>query len=286
MPELPEVETILRGLVPVMEQQVIVHVDMNRADLRWPLPTNLPAQLKGQKICQLNRRSKYILIQLACRKSLLIHLGMSGRILIQSETRNSPSTQRRPEKHDHVAFYMGSGTKIIYNDPRRFGYIDIFPTSTINQHRLLTNLGPEPIGKPVGGHFNTQYLVRICKNRVASIKSILLNQKMIAGLGNIYVCEALFRAGIHPSRQAGHISAQRIRKLVPIIQQVLHDAIDAGGSSLHDYRQANGELGYFQHRFDVYNRENEPCRNRGCPATIERIRQSGRSSFFCPRCQR
>jgi len=286
MPELPEVETVLRGLVPAMEQQVIVHVDMNRKDLRWPLPTNFPAQLRRQRICQLNRRSKYILVQLACHKSLLIHLGMTGRILIQSQTRNPPSTQFQPDKHDHVVFYMESGAKIIYNDPRRFGYMDIFPTNMIDQHRLLANLGPEPIGKPVGGHFNTHYLVRICKNRATSIKSILLNQKMIAGLGNIYACEALFRAGIHPSRQAGQVSAQHIRKLVPIIQQVLHDAIDAGGSSLHDYRQTNGELGYFQHRFDVYGRENEPCRNHGCTATIERIRQSGRSSFFCPRCQR
>ncbi|MEP1590834.1 bifunctional DNA-formamidopyrimidine glycosylase/DNA-(apurinic or apyrimidinic site) lyase [Sulfitobacter sp.] len=283
MPELPEVETVRRGLAPAMEGQVIARAEVNRPDLRWPFPDRMAERLTGQRVSLLRRRSKYILADLEGGESLLVHLGMSGRMLVSGDPlgqfqHNHPA----PEKHDHVVLHMGNGARITFNDPRRFGAMDLMPTAGAETHKLLASLGPEPLGND----FHEAHLVAALKGRNTPIKSALLDQRLVAGLGNIYVCEALYRAGIHPARKAGRISATRIAGLVPIIREVLADAITAGGSSLKDFRQADGELGYFQHSFDVYGREGQPCRRPGCDGTIGRIVQSGRSSFYCPRCQR
>ena len=283
MPELPEVETVRRGLAPVMEGAVIERADVNRPDLRWPFPARMAERLSGQQVTALRRRSKYLLADLASGESLLIHLGMSGRMLVSGDplgqfVHDHPAT----EKHDHVVLHLATGARITFNDPRRFGAMDLLETAAAEEHKLLSVLGPEPFGND----FHETHLVAAFKGRNTPVKSALLDQRIIAGLGNIYVCEALYRAGIHPARKAGRISAARVAGLVPIIRQVLLEAIDAGGSSLKDFRRADGELGYFQHRFDVYGREGEPCRTPGCTRTIERIVQSGRSSFYCRFCQR
>jgi formamidopyrimidine-DNA glycosylase len=283
MPELPEVETVRRGLAPVMEGQVIAKAQINRPDLRWPFPENMAARLTGARVERLRRRSKYVLVDLSTGETLLIHLGMSGRMLISGDplgrfVHDHPA----PEKHDHVVFDMGQGARITFNDPRRFGAMDLMATDSADRHPLLAVLGPEPLGN----EFSESYLVPILRERNTPIKSALLDQKIIAGLGNIYVCEALFRTRIHPARKARRISENRLAQLVPVIREVLQDAISAGGSSLKDFRQADGELGYFQHSFDVYGREGDPCRSEGCGQSIRRIVQSGRSSFYCPECQR
>lgn len=283
MPELPEVETVRRGLAPVMEGAVIARADINRPDLRWPFPANMAARLSGQKVLGLRRRSKYILADLASGETLLIHLGMSGRMLISGDPLGTfVHDHPAPEKHDHVVFHMQNGARITFNDPRRFGAMDLMETATTEAHPLLAKLGPEPLGNS----FDETYLTEALKGRNTPIKSALLDQRIVAGLGNIYVCETLFRAHISPKRRAGQISAARAARLVPIIREVLGDAILAGGSSLRDFRQADGELGYFQHNFDVYDREGAPCRRTGCTGHITRIVQSGRSSFYCPSCQR
>ncbi|MFX0546864.1 bifunctional DNA-formamidopyrimidine glycosylase/DNA-(apurinic or apyrimidinic site) lyase [Roseovarius sp. S1116L3] len=283
MPELPEVETVRRGLVPVMEGGVIARADVNRPDLRWPFPENMAERLRGQHVLALRRRSKYILVDLAGGETLLIHLGMSGRMLISGDPLGQ-FVHEHPaaEKHDHVVFHMQSGARVTFNDPRRFGALDLFATADAEAHPLLAKLGPEPLGNA----FDEAYLVQALRGRNTPVKSALLDQRLIAGLGNIYVCEALFRAGISPRRKAGNIGAKRAASLVPIIRDVLRDAIHAGGSSLRDFRRADGELGYFQHRFDVYDREGQPCRRPECGGTIARVVQSGRSSFYCAKCQR
>ena len=283
MPELPEVETVRRGLTPVMEGGVIARAEVNRPDLRWPFPPRMAERLTGARVLQLRRRSKYILADLDRGETLLIHLGMSGRMLISGDplgrfVHDHPA----PEKHDHVVFHMENGARITFNDPRRFGAMDMMPTEGAENHALLAALGPEPLGNG----FHPEYLVRALKGRNTTMKAALLDQKIVAGLGNIYVCEALWRARIHPARKAGRVSAARIGALVPIIREVLTDAIAAGGSSLRDYRQADGELGYFQHSFDAYGREGLPCRREGCGGVITRVVQSARSTFYCPRCQR
>ena len=283
MPELPEVETVRRGLAPVMEGQVILRAAVNRPDLRWPFPPDMAGRLTGRHVVALRRRSKYILADLDSGESLLIHLGMSGRMLVSGDPLGR-FVQEHParEKHDHVVFDMANGARITFNDPRRFGAMDLLETATADAHKLLAVIGPEPLGND----FNEPYLVAALKGRNMPIKSALLDQRIVAGLGNIYVCEALFRAGISPQRRAGHISAARVAGLVPIIRQVLSDAIEAGGSSLRDFRQADGELGYFQHSFDAYGREGLPCHAPACAGVIARIVQAGRSSFYCPICQR
>lgn len=283
MPELPEVETVMRGLTPAMEGAVIARADVNRPDLRWPFPERMAERLTGQRVKQLRRRSKYILADLASGESLLIHLGMSGRMLVSGDplgqfTHNHPAA----EKHDHVVFHMDNGARITFNDPRRFGAMDLLDTATGVQHKLLALLGPEPLGND----FHEAHLIAVLAGRNTPIKSALLDQRLVAGLGNIYVCEALYRAGINPTRKAGQLSKARVASLVPIIRQVLSEAIDAGGSSLKDFRRADGELGYFQHSFDVYGREREPCRTPDCSHDIKRIVQSGRSTFYCSQCQR
>jgi formamidopyrimidine-DNA glycosylase len=231
----------------------------------------------------LRRLSKYILADLDSGETLLIHLGMSGRMLVSGDplglfVHDHPMA----EKHDHVVLHMANGARITFNDPRRFGAMDLLETATADQHKLLSAIGPEPLGND----FNEPYLVAALKGRSTPVKSALLDQRIVAGLGNIYVCEALFRARISPQRRAGQIAATRVAAMVPIIRQVLAEAIEAGGSSLRDFRQADGELGYFQHSFDAYGREGEPCRAPGCNSTIARIVQAGRSSFYCPKCQR
>ncbi|MDC0737999.1 bifunctional DNA-formamidopyrimidine glycosylase/DNA-(apurinic or apyrimidinic site) lyase [Cognatishimia sp. SS12] len=283
MPELPEVETVRRGLAPVMEAVQIAKAHVNRPDLRWPFPENMADRLTGATVQQLRRRSKYILAELSTGETLLIHLGMSGRMLISGDPLGRfQHDHPAPQKHDHVVFEMANGARITFNDPRRFGAMDLLDTATAPQHPLLASIGPEPLSND----FNESYLIARLQGRRTPIKSALLDQKIVAGLGNIYVCEALFRAKISPIRHVNTLKETEVRPLVSIIRQVLSDAIEAGGSSLRDFRQANGELGYFQHRFDVYGREGDPCRTPGCAGVIGRITQSGRSSFYCPQCQR
>ncbi|WP_425092226.1 bifunctional DNA-formamidopyrimidine glycosylase/DNA-(apurinic or apyrimidinic site) lyase [Tropicimonas sp. S265A] len=283
MPELPEVETVRRGLDPVMSGLRIAHADIRRPDLRWPFPPRMSERLTGARVTQLRRRSKYILADLDTRETLLIHLGMSGRIVVQgAQVGVFHHARTDPEKHDHVVLDMEGGARIVFNDPRRFGAMDLMPTATAEDHPLLAALGPEPLGNA----FDEDYLVGRLRGRGTPVKAALLDQKIVAGLGNIYVCEALYRAGIHPARKAGKVAPKRIAKLVPIIRDVLSEAIEAGGSSLRDYRQADGDLGYFQHRFRVYGREGGQCATADCPDVVRRVVQSGRSSFYCPTCQR
>ena len=282
MPELPEVETVLQGLTPAMEGVKISRVDVNRPDLRWPFPSAMAERLTGQTVLKLRRRAKYILADLSSEETLLVHLGMSGRMLISGDplgqfSRAHPAVA----KHDHVIFHMANDSRITFNDPRRFGAMDLVKTPFADQHKLLRSLGPEPLGND----FHENYLAQVLNGRNTAVKSALLDQRIIAGLGNIYVCEVLFRAKISPTQKTSQIPESRIFNLVPVIRNVLTDAIKAGGSSLRDFRQANGELGYFQHSFDVYGREGEPCRTPGCKAQIVRIVQSSRSSFYCATCQ-
>jgi len=283
MPELPEVETVRRGLAPVMEGAVITRARINRPDLRWPFPERMAERLTGARVLRLSRRSKYILADLDTDETLLIHLGMSGRMLVSDTAPGAfHLRQPAPQKHDHVVLTMENGARIVFNDPRRFGAMDMTPTATVPTHRLLAALGPEPLGNS----FTADYLVARLKGRMTPIKSALLDQRIVAGLGNIYVCEVLHRAGISPRRKAGRLSAARIASLVPVIRDVLTEAIAAGGSSLRDYRQTNGELGYFQHNFRVYDRAGQPCTTPGCSGTITRFVQSGRATFYCAQCQR
>ncbi len=283
MPELPEVETVRRGLAPVMEGASIAAAEVRRPDLRWPFPERMAERLTGQRVERLRRRSKYILADLSSGESLLIHLGMSGRMLISGVTLGQFHHEMRvPEAHDHVVLDMTSGARITFNDARRFGMMDLVPTEAAEAHKLLAALGPEPLGNG----FDEDYLVARFRGKAAPVKAALLDQGIVAGLGNIYVSEALHRAGISPRRLAGNVPKAKVRGLVPIIRDVLSEAIEAGGSSLRDHRQPDGELGYFQHAFRVYDRAGEPCPTPGCSGTIRRIVQSGRSSFYCPVCQR
>ena len=283
MPELPEVETVMRGIEPVMTGYKIDQLILNRPDLRWPFPDGMAERVSGTKVLGLRRRSKYILADLDSNETLLIHLGMSGRILVSGDPMGDFVHDHPPiEKHDHVIFSVENGARITFNDPRRFGVMDLLDTSLGDSHPLLRNIGPEPFGN----EFHEDYLVNILKTKNSPIKSALLDQRIVAGLGNIYVCEVLFRAGISPKKSAGKISAKRTAALVAIIRDVLDEAIRAGGSTLKDFRHSDGELGYFQHTFKVYGREGEACANTDCDAEIKRIVQSGRSSFYCPKCQR
>ena len=283
MPELPEVETVRRGLLPVMQGQRIANAQVNRPDLRFPLPARMADRLTGATVLTLRRRSKYILADLSTAETLLIHLGMSGRMLVSGGVLGQFHQDHAPaQKHDHVVLHMEGGARVTFNDARRFGAMDLMPTQDAEAHPLLASLGPEPLGN----RFDEPYLVAALQGRKTPIKSALLDQRLVAGLGNIYVCETLFRAGISPKRMAGELGARRAATLVPVIRQVLAEAIDAGGSSLRDYRQTDGELGYFQHSFQVYDREGQACLKPGCSGTIARIVQSGRSSYYCPRCQR
>lgn len=283
MPELPEVETVMRGLAPVLEGRTILHAEVRRPDLRWPLPERMADRLTGARVLSLRRRSKYILADLSNAETLLVHLGMSGRMLVSGEVQGDfHHAQPLPAKHDHVVIDTDAPARITFNDARRFGMMDLVATGRADMHPLLAGLGPEPFGNT----FDGPYLHARLAGRAAPVKSLLLDQRLVAGLGNIYVCEVLFRAGIAPDRSGGSLGRDEAEGLVPIIRDVLAEAIEAGGSSLRDHRQTSGELGYFQHSFRVYDREGQPCATPGCGDSIVRIVQSGRSSFYCPRCQR
>ena len=283
MPELPEVETVRRGLMPAILGQIIFRADVNRPDLRWPFPNNMAKRLTGARVIALRRRSKYILMDLDRGETLIIHLGMSGRMLISGLKLGNFFTEHpAAEKHDHVVFQMENGARVTFNDARRFGAMDLATTAEVESHKFLTSLGPEPLGNS----FNESYLKGALTGKNSPIKTALLDQRIIAGLGNIYVCEVLYRSKILPTQKAATLSKLAIGKIVPIIREVLEEAISAGGSSLKDFRQTGGELGYFQHSFQVYGREGETCKQKACKGTIKRITQSGRSSFFCPQCQR
>lgn len=276
MPELPEVETIRRGLLPVLEGRRFANVTVRRGDLRRPLPADFADRLKGRQAIRIDRRAKYLLIHLDDGQTVIGHLGMSGRLNITLAGGYVPAT------HDHILFETEDGTLIVFNDTRRFGLMDLVETEKLDDHPLLEHLGPDPLGN----HFNGPALGEAIAGRKSPIKALLLDQTVVAGLGNIYVCESLFRAGISPRRQGISIGQARVDRLSEVIRDVLDDAIRAGGSSLRDYVQASGELGYFQHNFQVYGREGEPCAT-GLPGhTVRRIVQSNRSTFYCPKCQR
>jgi formamidopyrimidine-DNA glycosylase len=275
MPELPEVETVRRGLALRLTGRRIDRAELRRPDLRRPFPPRLAERLEGALIGEFARRGKYILVELDDSGTLLLHLGMSGRITAGGN--NAPD-----EKHDHVVLRLDDGTVVRFNDPRRFGLIDYIERGREAAHPLLAGMGPEPLGPG----FDGAYLGRALAGRLTPIKSALLDQRIVAGLGNIYVCEALFRARLSPRRLAATVGGGRAARLAQAIRAVLEEAIAAGGSSLRDYVQANGELGYFQHRWAVYGKEGEPCPGCTCAAGIRRITQAGRSTFFCARRQR
>ena len=284
MPELPEVETVRRGLVPALEGARLARVEVRRPDLRWPFPERMAERLTGATITGLGRRSKYLLAYLDTGETLIVHLGMSGRMVVDDMAQ--PGAFHRDAgwiaAHDHVVFETQAGSRVTFNDARRFGAMDLWPTTDLSNHWLMAKLGPEPLGNA----FHADHLASAFRGRRTAVKAALLDQRIVAGLGNIYVCEALHRAGISPMRRAGRIGAGRLATLVPVIRDVLAEAIDAGGSSLRDHRQASGDLGYFQHRFRVYDREGTPCPTDMCPGTVRRVVQSGRSSFYCAACQR
>lgn len=299
MPELPEVETVRRGLEPVLGGRRIVAAEQRRPDLRWPLPERFAERLTGRRVTALRRRSKYLLLDLDGEpETLIVHLGMSGRIsVLHGPADGAPANGHaagpavlgrhalatgRIAAHDHVSLVTDAGLRVVYNDPRRFGAMDLWPTERLGEHRLLAGLGPEPLSNAFSG----ATLARALAGRHTPIKAALLDQRTVAGLGNIYVCEALNRAGIHPRRIAASISGGRVERLAAAIRETLTDAIAAGGSSLRDYRRADGELGYFQHSFRVYGREGAPCPCGAASSRVLRIVQSGRSSFYCSRCQR
>lgn len=275
MPELPEVETVCRGLKPIVGA-VFTHAKAHRADLRMPLPKQLDKKLVGQKIAAVERRAKYILIRLECGDVLLLHLGMSGRLTLLRE-------DEALKKHDHLSFAFNNGLYARFNDPRRFGVCAFIAAKDIATHKLLRDLGPEPLSDA----FDAVFLEKQVEGRNAPIKTTILDQHLVVGIGNIYACESLYRAGIDPRRAAGSLSKGEIKKLTQKIKETLADAIAAGGSSLRDYVQADGKLGYFQHQFAVYGREGEKCPTCGktCPG-IQRITQAGRSTFFCPKKQK
>jgi formamidopyrimidine-DNA glycosylase len=293
MPELPEVETVRRGLQPVMEGAKIMKAEARRKDLRFPFQKDFTARLQGQTVTGLGRRAKYLMADLGSGDVLLMHLGMSGsfRVLEQSEAK-TPGEFHHPRgkdsAHDHVVFHMSSGTDVVFNDPRRFGYMKIIARNALDDEPLLKGLGPEPLGN----EFDAKMLARACANKKTSLKAALLDQRVVAGLGNIYVCEALFRAQLSPRRLAATLATKageptdRAKRLVEAIHAVLNQAIKAGGSSLRDHRQTSGELGYFQHSFQVYDREGERCQTANCAGVVRRFTQNGRSTFWCPKCQK
>ncbi|WP_270937297.1 bifunctional DNA-formamidopyrimidine glycosylase/DNA-(apurinic or apyrimidinic site) lyase [Falsiroseomonas oryzae] len=299
MPELPEVETVMRGLAAVLEGRRIVRAETTRPDMRWPFPDRLAQRLTGARVTGFRRRGKYILARLDTGESLLVHLGMSGRLVARPKDgprvpwmgptgrfSDARGHNNPPEAHEHLVMETDDGTRIGFVDPRRFGCVDLMPTAEEDRHRLLAGLGPEPLDEG----FTPAVLSAALAGKRTPMKAALLDQKVVAGLGNIYVAEALFRAGISPQRLAHTVPGKRAARLVPAIKAVLEEAIGAGGSSLRDYVRADGELGRFQDRFAVYDREGQPCPlcpgpEAGC-AGVRRIVQSGRSTFWCPRTQR
>ena len=291
MPELPEVETVRLGLAPALEGRILARVRAKRADLRIAFPENFAARLTGRRVLRLSRRAKYLLADLDNRQTLIVHLGMSGRLTIHGRDASvkpagfhhkTADDGSGEGKHDHVVFETDEGTRIVVTDHRRFGLMTITDTNSLSSHVLFAGLGPEPLD----ADFTPAFLSTALKAKRTPIKSALLDQRVVAGLGNIYVCEALFRARISPKRLAASIVGERAKRLVPAIKKVLEDAIRAGGSSLRDYAKADGELGYFQHHFAVYDREGKPCPAKDCSGKIKRIVQAGRSTYYCPSCQK
>lgn len=293
MPELPEVETVRRGLQPVMEGAKIIKAEARRKDLRFPFQKDFTARLTGQTVTGLGRRAKYLMADLTSGDVLLMHLGMSGSFRVLKDERSAtPGDFHYPRNedraHDHVVFHMSSGASVVFNDPRRFGYMKVIARGELEDEPLLRGLGPEPLGNA----FDADMLARACHNKKTSLKAALLDQRVVAGLGNIYVCEALYRAHLSPRRLAATLATKKgettdhARRLVEEIHTVLNQAIEAGGSSLRDHRQTSGELGYFQHSFQVYDREGEKCQTRRCAGTVRRFNQNGRSTFWCPKCQK
>jgi formamidopyrimidine-DNA glycosylase len=293
MPELPEVETVRRGLQPVMEGSRIARMEVRRKDLRFPFQRDFARRLTGQTVTGLGRRAKYLLADLTSGDVLLMHLGMSGSFRVvtgeQQQTAGSFHHPRAEDRaHDHVVFHMSSGASVVFNDPRRFGYMKIIARRAIEQEPLLRDLGPEPLGN----EFDAAMLARSCANKKTSLKAALLDQTVVAGLGNIYVCEALNLSRLSPRRLASTLALrtgaphERTVLLVDSIKSVLNAAIKAGGSSLRDHRQTSGELGYFQHNFRVYDREGQPCATPGCSGIVRRFTQNGRSTFYCRVCQK
>jgi formamidopyrimidine-DNA glycosylase len=294
MPELPEVETVRRGLQPVMEGSKILKAEARRKDLRFPFQKDFTARLTGQTVTGLGRRAKYLMADLTSGDVLLMHLGMSGSFrVLKNGGQTTPGEFHYPRNedraHDHVVFHMSSGAAVIFNDPRRFGYMKIIARHEMEDEPLLQGLGPEPLGN----EFDAAMLAGACHNKKTSLKAALLDQRVVAGLGNIYVCEALYRAQLSPRRLAATIAEKKTggptdhaKRLVTSIHAVLNQAIKAGGSSLRDHRQTSGELGYFQHSFGVYDREGEKCQTSGCGGIVRRFNQNGRSTFWCPKCQK
>jgi formamidopyrimidine-DNA glycosylase len=276
MPELPEVETVCSGLAKVLPGHTISAVTMNRADMRIPFPATL-GKIASSKITAIDRRAKYVLIRLSDGQTLILHLGMSGRLLIHDDNK-----KYTPGKHDHLVLQMDNGTSIVFNDPRRFGLVDLAETERLEQHRLFAHLGPEPLEKG----FTAAYLLEKIKSKKVAIKLAIMDQQVVVGVGNIYASEALFAAGIDPQCAANKVKPAAIKELVAAIKDVLKKAIKAGGSSLRDYVQTDGELGYFQHHFAVYDREGQKCRDCTCllkkTGGVQRITQGGRSTFYCP----
>ena len=287
MPELPEVETVRRGLVPALEGRRLNSVRLNRADLRFPFPERMQERLQGVTVERLDRRAKYLLVRLSSGETLLVHLGMTGRFSIEADDAHQQPgdfvyAPGADPKHDHVVFEVEGGVTVRYNDPRRFGFMDMFATEAKDEVPFLAGLGPEPNSN----HFSAAHLDAVLAGKRTPIKAALLDQRVVAGLGNIYVCEALHRAHISPRREARTIPGVRSSRLAVTVRDVISEAIDAGGSTLRDFAGADGALGYFQHRFRAYGQEGEPCPTDGCDGTISRIVQSGRSTFYCGRCQR
>jgi formamidopyrimidine-DNA glycosylase len=298
MPELPEVETVRRGLAPVLEGATIAAVEQRRPDLRFPFPDRFAERLVGRRIAALRRRAKYLLAELDDGTVLLMHLGMSGSFRIEADARGPGFAEEASDSfyyargkqaaHDHVVLRLAGGASVVYNDPRRFGFMLLIGADELAAHPLLAGLGLEP----TGNELSAEALAPRFAKRAAPLKAVLSDQRIIAGLGNIYVCEALWRARLSPRRAAGTLvrvdgrPSERLTRLVAAVRAVIAEAVEAGGSSLRDYVQADGSLGYFQHRFAVYGREDQPCHRSGCRGVVRRIVQSGRSTFFCPQCQR
>ena len=293
MPELPEVETVRRGLEPALVGASFRAVEQRRADLRFPLPERFAERLTGERIERLERRAKYLMAWLGSDTVLAMHLGMSGRFTVvgnggaERPGAFANATSRNPA-HDHIVFHMSNGATVLYNDVRRFGYMDLIAKAELPTHKLFRDLGVEPLGEELSPGF----LAQACRSKHTSLKAALLDQRLIAGLGNIYVCEALYRAKLSPRRGADSLAtkaggpATRAQRLVTAIKDVLGDAIEAGGSSLRDYQQVDGSLGYFQHSFAVYGRAGLSCARKSCRGRVQRIVQNGRSTFFCASCQR
>ncbi|WP_323760676.1 bifunctional DNA-formamidopyrimidine glycosylase/DNA-(apurinic or apyrimidinic site) lyase [Maricaulis sp.] len=287
MPELPEVETVRRGLVPALEGRRLLGVELNRPNLRFPFPARFAARLTGCRVQRIDRRAKYLLLRLDSGETMIGHLGMSGRFSIEvdgeaAQPGDFVHAAPADPKHDHVVFRAEGGVVVRYNDPRRFGYMDLFPTVDEASHKTLGALGPEPHGNGFSG----AYLGEALAGRRTPIKTALLDQSIVAGLGNIYVCEALHRCGISPRRLSASIPGVRAERLARAVRDVIVEAIEAGGSSLKDFASTDGALGYFQHRFRVYDRLGSPCPTSGCAGEIQRLVQSGRSTWFCGVCQR